>query len=186
MRVFDLAHASVDLVAFCMGYGISIVLDRFFDPSGVETVIVSRDPALPPLVTAVSLGGDFDFAHGLVLTETPLRMAMNDLVRSITFPHVSPVNCARAMDRLRHLIAPNIKEKLAWDQMRDALQIDRPYLQFITDNSAKPRHGFPGHVPGTITNEIVRRSWIIMNRYFEYRKRGAAKLPVTDFPLLTV
>jgi hypothetical protein len=48
-------------------------------------------------------------------------------------PIFSAVNCARAMDRLKHLIAlPNASEKHAWKQMRDVLQIDERYLKFIT------------------------------------------------------
>ena len=53
--------------------------------------------------------------------------------------------------------------------------------------SFNPRHGDRKFVSEEITSEIIRRTWIIMDRYFEYRKRakgakGALKAP--DFPEL--
>lgn len=121
----------------------------------------------------------------MVLQDAGLFMALNDLIAAISLPHVSTVNCARAIEGLRHLIASTgSSDKQAWEQMRQALQIDKAYLKLITDSSAASRHGNRVHVPGSVTTEITRRSWIIMNRYFEYRKRGNRVLSLTDFPLL--
>jgi hypothetical protein len=123
--------------------------------------------------------------YNIVLSDPTLFLALNDLVSAITIPHVAPVACSRAMDGLRHLIAsPDAKEPLAWQQMRDALRVDRNFLQLISDTSKGPRHARPGHIPGDIVKEICRRSWIIMNRYLEYVKRGHQPLPVVEFPLL--
>jgi hypothetical protein len=48
-----------------------------------------------------------------------------------------------------------------------------------------PRHGDPAHIPAITTTEITRRSWKIMNRFFEYKKRDNGPLPLAEFPLLT-
>src|ERR1700741_442292 len=104
-----------------------------------------------------------------VLSDPTLFMALNDLVSAITIPHVAPVACIRAIEGIRHLIAlPDTKEPQAWQQMRDALRVDRNFLQFISDASKGPRHARPGHIPGDIVKEVCRRSWIVMNRYLEY------------------
>ena len=122
----------------------------------------------------------------LVVTDPALFQALDDLIVSITLPHHSTVNCARAIEGLRHLIAaPDATVSQAWEQMRNALQLDRSFLQLITDTSAAPRHGNRIHISGSITTEIVRRSWLIMDRFLEYRKRGNTPLPATDFPTLT-
>jgi hypothetical protein len=185
MRALDLCRASVDVVAFAKGWGLTVYLDTFVDPNGMESVIVFKDDRLPPLCTALTLTEGFDKIHNLVLGEPALFMALNDLIVAITLPHVAPVNCARAMERLRHLIAsPGSSDKNAWQQMRAALQIDERYLRFITKHSADARHGRPVRIPGAVTNEVIRRGWIIMNRYFEYRKREQSSLPENDFPLL--
>jgi hypothetical protein len=89
------------------------------------------------------------------------------------------------MDRLKHLIArPDSADKDAWQQMRDALQIDEPYLKYITNVSKGPRHGRPGHTVGSQTTEVTRRSWAVMNRYFEYVKHCNRTLDPAVFPLL--
>jgi hypothetical protein len=188
-RAFDLARASVNLVGFAHGFGLSVILEMFIAPDGSPSELAAIDPSLPPLCTAYSLEparlADFNTVFNTVLTTPDLFMALEDLIHSITLPHVSPVNCARAMDRLKHLIAsPGSLDKDAWRQMRDTLQIDEPYLRYITDVSKGPRHGRPGHTPGNQTTEVTRRSWTIMNRYFEYVKGGKQPLDAAAFPLL--
>jgi hypothetical protein len=185
MRALDLSRASVDVVAFAMGWGLTVVLETFVDPNGQTSTIAPIDNSLPLLCTAFNLANGFDEVYSLVLTDPSLFMALNDLILAITLPHVSTVNCARAIEGLRHLIAlPGTSDKQAWAQMREALRLDIAYLKLITDNSAASRHGSRDHVPGNVTTEITRRSWIIMNRYFEYRKRGSQPLLEVDFPLL--
>jgi hypothetical protein len=186
MRAFDLARASIDLVAFATGCGLTVVLDTWVDPNGLKSRINPGDPPnLAPLCTAFTLTKDFDEVHQLVLSDPGFFMALNDLVNAIIYPHVSSVNCARCIEGLRHLIAaPGSTDKQAWEQMRQVLHIDRAYLQLITDTSTKPRHGDRIRVSGAVTTEITRRSWIIMNRYLEFRKRGSKPLPSTEFPLL--
>lgn len=188
-RAFDLARASVNLIGFAQGFGLSVILEMLIMPDGSPSELAPIDPSLPPLCTAYSLEfsrvADFNTIFNAVLTAPDLFMALEDLIHAITLPHVSPVNCARAMDRLKHLIAtPGSADNDAWQQMRDALQIDEQYLKYITSVSKGPRHGHPGHTPGSQTTETTRRSWVVMNRYFEYIKRGKQRLDVAAFPLL--
>jgi len=122
----------------------------------------------------------------LVVADPALFQALDDLIVSITLPHHSPVNCARAVEGLRHLIAaPGASASQAWEQMRDALRLDRTFLQLITDTSTAPRHGNRAYIPGATTTETVRRSWIVMDRFLAYRKRGNTPRPVAEFPVLT-
>ena len=121
----------------------------------------------------------------LVLSDPPLFQALDDLIVLITLPHHAAVDCARAIEGLRNLVAARgATVSRSWEQMRNALQLDRSFLQPITDTSTAPRHGDRNFIPGTTVTEIVRRSWIIMDRFLEYQKRGNISLPATDFPLL--
>ena len=186
MRAFDICRAQVDLVAFKSGLGLTVVLETFIDPNGAATKILLQNESLAALCTAFTLDDGFDQVCSHVLRSIPLFMALRDLIAAISLPHVSPVDCARAIERLKHLIAsPDSGEKQAWQQLRQALQIHETYLKFITSHSANPRHGQPGHIPGAVTSEVTRRAWVIMNRYFEYLKRGSIPLSPTDFPLLS-
>ena len=184
-RALDICRAQVDLVAFKMGWGLTVVFEQFVDCNGIAAQIVHKNESLAPLCTAFSLDQGFDEIFAKVVLDIPLFMALRDLIEAISQPHLSPVNCARAMDRLKHLVAtPGMNDKHAWQQLRQALQIDEAYLKYMTDHSANPRHGRPGHTPGIVTAEVTRRAWVIMNRYFEYLKRGNAVLDPSEFPLL--
>lgn len=185
-RALDICRAQVDLVAFKMGWGLTVVLEKFINSNGIVSQIIQKDDRLAPLCTAFSLDHGFDELCVKVIQSVPLFMALRDLISAITLPHVAPVDCARAMDRLKHLVTtPGTNDKQAWRQLRQALQIDEAYLKYITDYSANPRHGKPGHTPGSVTTEVTHRAWIIMNRYFEYLKHGNVVLDQSEFPLLT-
>jgi hypothetical protein len=185
MRALDLARASVDLVAFSMGYGLSVVLDTFVDTNGITSTILPQDPNLPALCTSFSLENGYSDVMTVVLQEPPLFRAINDLIVAITLPHHSSVNCARAVETIKHLLAPKgAKESQAWETMRTVLHVDEAYLKMITDNSKDVRHGKPVHVPGSVTSEITRRAWTIMDRFLTYRKRVNKPLPLSEFPYL--
>jgi hypothetical protein len=189
MRALDLVRGAVDLVCFASGVGATVTLDTFINANGTSSLLLPQDKRLPAICTAFSLGArpdrDFGVVLNFVFSEPGLFMALNDLVTAITLPHQSPVVCARAIERLRHLIAPNLSTKDGWNSLRQSLQISEDYLKFITEHSAGPRHGDPQHVPGIITTEVTKRAWVVMNRFLEYRKRGSVALPISEFPMLT-
>jgi hypothetical protein len=147
--------------------------------------------SLGPLCTAFTITSEepsksFNEVAGLVFKETSLFMALNELIETVSYPHVSVTNCARVVERLRHLIAPNVhKKQQSWRVLRQTLRVEKAYLEFITKHSTGPRHGDPTFVPGNIAQESMRRTWIIMNRFLEFRKRGNQPLPEAEFPLLS-
>jgi hypothetical protein len=151
-RAFDLVRSAANLVAFATGYGMTAIVETFISPDGTPSTIVPQDPSLPPLCTAYGLQpekqADLNNVVGIVATNPDLFFALNDLVEAITIPHVAPVNCARAMDRLKHLIArPGSNDAQAWKQMQGVLHVSETYLKVITEASRGPRHGRPGHTP---------------------------------------
>ena len=193
MRAFDLARATVDLAAFNSGYGFVVVFETFTSPTGETTSIGAYDASLAPLCTAYTMGikpttvEENDFQKVLVAVSTDWRIfrALRHLIEAITLPHESATHCARAIEALRHIVAPNEPPKRAWPILRDTLNVSEGYLKVVTDVSTGPRHGDPTHIPGATTTEITQRAWKIMNRFFEYKKRNAGPLPLDEFPLLT-
>lgn len=188
IRALDLARATVDLACFSSGIGATVFLDTLIDPDGKQSTLLAQDPSLVSLCTAFRSGPppnpDMAMILQAVLTEPPLFMALNDLITAISLPHHSVVNCARAIERLRHIVAPSTSKTDSWESLRANLHVTKEYLEFVTKHSTAPRHGQPGHIPGTITSEVTKRAWIIMNRFFEFRKRGNLELPISEFPLL--
>jgi hypothetical protein len=187
-RASDLARASANLAAFAAGQGLIVTLDRFIDPDGTTSHIIFSDPSLPPLCTAFGLEparqADFDATFRAVLVEPPLFIALNDLIAAITIPHCAPVNCGRVIDSIRHMISPTLDRSAAWQAMQQALNVSRPYQEWISQQSTGPRHADAAFVSGTITSEMTRRTWAIMNRFLEYRKRGNQQLTAPEFPQL--
>ena len=172
-RAFDLSRASIGLVGFAMGQGLSVYLETFVCPDGNPSDLLFKDDSLPAMCTAFGLDHDFDIVHTIVLQEPGLYMILNELMEAITLPHVSVVNCARVVERIKHLLAPNAQtDNQAWATMRTALSIDEPYLRYVTDHSKNARHGKGDFIPGSTTSEVTRRAWSIVNRYLEYKKGG--------------
>jgi hypothetical protein len=193
MRAFDLARATVDLAAFSSGWGFVVVFETFTSPTGVTTFFGTYDPSLAALCTAYQMEvkaaniEENDFHKILVIVSTDWRVfrALRHLIEAITLPHEAATHCARAIEALRHIIAPNEQPKQSWPKLRNTLNISEDFLKMITDVSTGPRHGDPTRIPGTTTVEITRRSWKIMNRFFDYKKRNSGPLPIREFPLLT-
>lgn len=189
IRAVDLTRANVDLLSFSTGLGLVVVLDHVIDRAGSKSAIWPQDSTLAPICTAYSMAGplsqDFLGVARFVMEDPAIFMALNDLVTAISQAHCAPVNCARAVEGLRHLIAPGLGREKQWAAMRDALRLEKSYLQPIMDNSTPGRHGNRAHVSGPVVRDIVQRSWTIMNRFFEYKKRGNAPLPQPEFSTLS-
>ncbi len=192
MRAVDLSRASVNMTAFASGFGMTVVLHTFVKPDGTFTLLAITNPDLVPLCTAFAINSAdqnvnlaFDDVYRLVITEPALFMALDDLIVSITLPHHAPINCARALDGIRNMIAPGLTTKQSWEMLRDNLNLSKDYLKLITDTSVAPRHGDRTHIPGPVIMEISKRSWIIMDRLLHFRKRGNQPLPIGDFPELS-
>ena len=192
MRALDTARAIVDVFAFSEGVGLTLMFTQLVEPNGQTSQLWPEQPELAALATAVKNIGtpatpadnNLDKVMRLAIQNVTVFRALRDLIDAITQTHVSPHACGRAMEGIRHVIAPGIERKKAWPIMLTALNIDRGYLEVITDTSIGPRHADPEHISGAVCHDIAVRSWTIMNRFFDYLKRGSQPLPQTDFPLL--
>jgi len=191
-RALDLARAVIDSYGFGKGYGLTVYLDKVINPDGTESHIFPKMEHLAGYFTAFDIdsmgntGPDsFDAMLRTVISEPALFMALNDLLVSITIPHHGPVSCGRAVEGLRVLmVPPGVDRRQGWSLMRENLNVSQKYLSFITDNAQPGRHGDRTHIRGPTVQEIIDRSWVLMNRFLEFRKRGNQRLPVAEFPLL--
>jgi hypothetical protein len=166
-----------------------VILDTFLEADGIRRGIVLRDRELESLCTAFSPDDDsFDTIIGFVHADLRISRSIRDLTEAISGPHMipSPSLCARAIETLRVLIMPpGIDRKQGWPLMQQHLNVTSNYLKSIADYGVAPRHGDHEFVPATTTRMIATRSWTIMNRFLEYKKRGSQPLPLSEFPLLT-
>lgn len=191
-RAFDVARTCVNVAAFATGYGVSLVLESFVGPDGTVSQIMFRVPDdIVAQCTAFKMNPEtlderrtLEQVLTLMMTELPLFGLLNDLIQCTHTSHVTPTNCARVIDGLRKLIVPGIEPAKAWPLFRDAMHVDEAYTKFISEHSKDTRHGGSVRIDGPNTMEILKRTWIIMNRFIHFRKCGNQPLPLTDFPLL--
>jgi hypothetical protein len=185
MRAHDIARASVDLIAFATGNGLTVMLEEFTDPTGTTTQLAPQQPSLAALVSAVKIGTpDFDKILQVVLAEPRLFLALRDLIEAISVPHRATVACVRAVRNLGPILGSSGSPDRSWLSLRENLQISRPYLQRITQYVQNPGGGDHAHISDARATDIVHGAWIIMNRILEYLRRGGQPLPVSEFPLL--
>ena len=186
LRAIDTSQAAVDLVAFSLGAPLSVIFETFAEPGGGDLPLHVRDPDLAALVTAFSLDTpEFPKVLKIVIEEPNLFHALRDLIEATSGAHKVVPQCAKAIETLRTLLAPpGIGHKRGWQIMQANLRVGENYLKLITDKSKAPRHGDHQAISATMTEEVSRRSWIVMNRFLEFRKRGSQPLPLTQFPLL--
>ncbi len=191
-RAVDVAKTAANIIAFTGGVGLIVHLDTFIDPSGNATQPCSQYPELIPICTSYSLESsrraDFDAVAKSVFKEWPLFRALDELIASVYNAHVAPVNCGRVIEGIRRMIIPPDQKggAKAWHAMHHALNIDSSYQIWISDRARGPRHADPTVVVYEAeTIETIKRTWEIMNRFLEYRKRGNKPLTAPEFPLLS-
>jgi hypothetical protein len=191
IRAIEFSRGVLDCLCFAHALGLSLVLEWLIEPDGTEKAILFKNSALKRHCTAFNLTpgytgkGDFAAIYFLVMVEPPLFLALNERIVAITIPAHITVNCARAIESLRTILVPNDPDRAkGWAELRTVLHLERSYLEFVIKASAEPRHGDKTYMEQAKGQEILERSWIIMNRFLEFRKRGSTGLPVTEFPIL--
>jgi len=199
-KAIQLTKAVVNMFCFARGYGFMVFIHTFIGPDGQPVKVFLSREELRPLVTAYHVnhpgqsdGDPTDLYKAMILSvqEPSLFLAMDDLIATFTSsPAIVPVNCARALEGIRIMIAPEFKNKekeKGWEQLRLTLNCSQTYIQFITEPSKGPRHADQRDVKSLSNStllELVSRMWILMNRFLEFKKRGGQPLPESEFPLL--
>jgi hypothetical protein len=186
----DFASAQVDLIGFCLGKPLEVVFYEVIDANGKCLRLSNEVGYLRGLCKSFSLEASpnprFEKLCNEVLYSDPnIFLALSELRMSLRFHTQTLHACQRAIERIRNSISSNDNnEKRAWKALRDSLQIDRSYLDYICNASKPHRHGQLEYVDSAKMTELRRRSWIIMDRFLEYRLRDSVALPQNEFPIL--
>ena len=176
LRAFDMARAVVDSLAYAKGLGLSVILETVIKPDGIMYNIQVERPDLAPLVTAFHSGPNsesIDLASMLpiVFSDPLVFMALNDLVASITLPHHAPVNCGRVIEAIRELMTPSgadRKTRMGGDAERFEYRSEVSGVYYRSIKGA--RHGDRKSITLPSFQETIRRAWIVMNRFLEFKK----------------
>lgn len=185
-RARHYAQCVMNTFSFANGIPFSAVLDECIDHRGVNMIIETHTPGVENLCTAYKINdASFGAAFNLISGDVSLSMAFDDLLGAARDTLLATVNCARMLDALRKMVAgPETRESDQWEKLRKTLNLTREYVQPLTDNSIEPRHGVRTGQSSEIVQEVIKRSWTIMNRFLEYRMLKGAPLPLDRFPIL--
>jgi len=180
-RALDLARARVESWAFLVGQGVGISLDCMVDENGKKHVLIGHIPGLEETVKCEVAEEEI---YRLLASDQSLLMAFNDLISGITFPYYAHVNCARAMDAIRCIMAPNLNEKAGWRFMQESLNAEEPYLVSLSHLSREGRHGKRVWIDPSLAEKAILRAWEVMNRFLYFKTHGEIILDPVKFPLL--
>ena len=175
------------------GVGFTVTWDTIKRPDGVSEPIAKYNPELGALCKSYKFppqhsidSKEFMRVVNIVTAEPNLMGAMMDVADTLANFHQTPTNCGRALDGIKKSIAPGLEPGAGWGVLQSLLRISKPYREYITKRSTDPRHGDRTvDIPPNEISEILRRTWKILDRYIEFRKRGGQPLPENEFPELT-
>ena len=171
---------------------VSVIIDRVVDERGVEFPIFIEVPHLKGICTVGNISGEpgnllLGRALPFVFQEPNLFLALHDLVSAVAHPTRVSVDSARAVEGLRVAINPDLAaedKKKGWELLQANLNLTKDYISLITKTSEPLRHGQRNLDHPPPSEEVLRRSWTIMNRFLEFRLRGNQPLPLSEFPSL--
>jgi hypothetical protein len=184
-------RAFVDLNCFATGAPLSVILDSAITPDGVIQSLQPIHTTLRQLCTVTNpdteFPGAFSFEVLDIITREPaLFLPIRDLISALSDTELAVVHCARAIEGLRTIMVPNEENRgKAWGIFQENLNLGRAYREYIIALSTGPRHGDRKiWITGDQIDETLKRSWTIMNRFLEFRKRGSQPLLAPEFALL--
>lgn len=182
-RCVELTRTLVNLIAIRHGWGLTVHLDTFIQEDGTEEILMNRADHIAGVVNAYTLD-DVDALFQKTCGDVDFTMALNDMVDAITRPRTTAVCCARAVDTIKNLLSPGLRDKAGWRVLHEALNTDESYCQYISNASKSSRHGHHEYLPVAEADELLRRTWELVNRFLWLRLSSGEPLPKYKFPPL--
>ncbi len=180
-----IATSVVNLIAFRGGWAATTVIDRYEEAGGFSDKIAFVEPAVQGISSLLQSDENL-LAAFTILTKRPhLMVVMEDLIATLWSQEHKALNCARCVEAIRSLVADESSNASdQWLALRNALNLDRRYIELIMHGARNSRHGRPSDFSAEDVTEIMRRTWTIIYRYLELQMRECGKLDSTTFPLL--
>jgi len=177
-------RAIVDAFGYISGRGYDIEIISAIDENAKQTVFGVGVPALEASQKQRPL--DFGSVLRNFANSQFLIPALADLRESIRSAH-SGFYCYRAIECVRqHFYQPQDGDdaKKSWKRLREALQIERSWIDVIGEYAKPQRHGKGKFIPDTERAKILQNTWKVIDRFCIYLEKGSQPLDVQQFPIL--
>ncbi|MGA1799363.1 hypothetical protein VH567_11350 [Sphingomonas sp. 4RDLI-65] len=179
---YDLARIMTVLATIAEGIAFSPFIDEVTLPNGEVKRLLWADRGLSGLCRAVADHGE-EAVIDLVISDIVLARTLSDLPIMLVWPHYAPIAAGRVADAVVRMLTGG-SSAACWARCREALNVDKPYVKLLTDESRAARHGDRVYVPGPTVREIAERAWTLLDRYLSLRLSRSTSLNALDFPML--
>ena len=181
--VEEVIRAMIDMAGYLNGIGYDFemisVINNDTDESrvfGVQLPITDGDP--------IKRAARFNELIAYLSKSPFLPAALADLREAIKSPADTGVFSFRALQTIMQAFRnPKESEGQAWKRMIQELNLDNGLRKFMGRHSGDRRHGKPVHISWEDRKAVLRRAWLVVDRYIEYLKRNKKTLPKSKFSI---
>jgi hypothetical protein len=121
----------------------------------------------------------------LLGSSDPLRRALADLREAISSADDTGLFSYRAVEDIAQAFASDASDKKGgWERMREALRVDRTWIDHVKAFGDPQRHGRTRPMSGDERVSAIEHARKVVDRYCVYLDRGRTPLSEADFELL--
>jgi len=174
-----------DSVGLSEGLPCAVRLEGFSEPGSRRFAQLTQ--ALPRFGDMIrSAGLELNDWIALCVGSPQLRAALRDMRLGMQTPGEAAVHCFRAIERIRQAFSVKGGDRKAtWDRLRQALNVDRKWLDTYTAHATAVRHGELLELQLDERNKNFAQAATVVIRYAAYLKGGKNNLSSNSFPPLT-
>lgn len=181
-----LVRTVVDAYGYLSGRGYDVEITSVVDPDGKHTVFGVGIPELEEAQNERPL--HFPELLKVMGRSQHLHRALGDLREAIRSPWDTGFFCYRAVECIRQSFVEkedgNDKDP-SWEGLRNALRIDRSWLEKYTRESADAqRHGSTRYMSEEDRVLAMKHAWKVIDRFCVYAHRGFIPLSESEFDIL--
>jgi len=175
----------VDALGYLSGCGYDVEITSVTEPDGKQTVFGVGILELGETKRERPL--EFPKLIEVINKSQHLRRALGDLREAIRSSSDTGFFCYRAIECIRQSFKREEDGKddsPSWERLRDALCIDRSWINYLIKFAKPQRHGETPYMSGKDRDSAMQHAWKVVDRFCVYVQRGFQKLPENEFGML--
>ena len=142
-----------------------------------------------PALAARRVGNPSEISTDRLIAVTqniPAMMVLADFRKAIRDPVGTGFYCYRCLEAMMQSMKEKDDEKdaVAWEQLRERLQIDRSAIDAVKAHADFPRHGRPSQISDAQRARVFDLTDEMIRRFLSYLTGGKRPLSENDFEIL--
>jgi hypothetical protein len=176
-------RAVTDLVGYLRGCSFGVDITSMISSDGECGILGINVPVLAEARKDQKMQIEDDLLTS-VLSEQSAHLALADFREAMRNPVETGFFCYRAIEAMMQSLKNNLTDNddAAWKELRTRLRVERSAIDRVKKHSDYPRHGKPFSISDADRETVFLATNKILERFFEYLRRGKVPLPETEFP----